>query len=450
MLTINPDRFLRTLAELGEIGRVPEAEGGGLDRRPFSPAECAARDYFTREAKAAGLTVRTDAAATLSARLACGPDDDAPTLLLGSHLDTVPHGGPYDGALGVMAGLETLRVIHENGITLPWHLEAVAFTDEEGRLGDFFGSRAAAGAHTPASIEAFLAAAAAYPDDLAAMRARVPGSLTPESILAARRDPRDLAGYLELHIEQGPVLEGAGVPIGVVSAIAGRRSMQVIFRGRSDHAGTTPLDMRADALLAAARFIAQARDWVYEHHPRAVLTCGNVIVQPGAYNVVANEAVVWVEFRAADKHTLAAINRHIQKLVDHLQSPGDGHDLNRGLGSPLPEVTEVVSEIIPGDAHDPVMMNSTLQNAIRRAADKIGYAYLDLPSGALHDAQIMAAITPAAMIFVPSVGGRSHSPLEMTAPEDLIAGANVLLQTVLLLAEDRGSGYRESFANEEQ
>ncbi len=441
MLTINSDRFLRTLAELGEIGRVPEAEGGGLDRRPFSPAERAARDYFTREAEAAGLTVRTDAAATLSARLACAPDEDAPTLLLGSHLDTVPHGGPYDGALGVLAALETLRVVRENGVSLPWHLEAVAFTDEEGRLGDFFGSRAAAGAHTSESIEAFLAAAAAYPEDLAAMRARVPGDLTPDAILTARRDPSHLAGYLELHIEQGPVLERAGVPIGVVTAIAGRRSMQVVFRGRSDHAGTTPLDMRADALLAAARFIVQARDWIHANHPRAVLTCGNVRVQPGVYNVVANEAVVWVEFRAADKDTLAAIDRQIQGLVGRPQPPGGGQNRSgdRGLGGPLLEITEVMGEIIPGDAHDPVMMDSTLQNAIRRAANKIGCAHMDLPSGALHDAQIMASITPAAMIFVPSMGGRSHSPLEMTAPDDLIAGANVLLQAVLVLAEDRGS-----------
>ena len=418
MLTINPDRLLRTLAELGEIGRVPDAEGGGLDRRPFSPAERAARAYFTREAESAGLPVHTDAATNLSARLACGPDEDAPVLLLGSHLDTVPHGGPCDGALGVMAALETLRVIRENGVSLPWHLEAVAFTDEEGRLGDFFGSRAAAGTHTPASIDAFLHAAAAHPDDLAAMQAQVPGGLTPASILAARRDPRSLAGYLELHIEQGPVLERAGVPIGVVSAIAGRHSMQVVFRGRSDHAGTTPLDMRADALLAAARFMVQARDWVVENYPHAVLTCGNVTVRPGVYNVVANQAVVWVEFRAADKDTLASINRQIREMVRMLSAAPD-----------------LSHEIVSGDAHDPVMMDSTLQNTIRRAADKIGYAYLDLPSGALHDAQIMAAITPAAMIFVPSVGGRSHSPLEMTAPDDLTAGANVLLQTVLLLAE---------------
>lgn len=418
MPTINPTRFLHNLTELAEIGRVPDADGGGRDRRPFSAAEREARRYFSAQAEAAGLTVRTDGAANLSARLACA-EADAPTLLLGSHLDTVPHGGPYDGALGVMAALEVLRVVQENRLPLTWHLEAIAFTDEEGRLGGFFGSRAASGDHDHASIVAFLDAAAAHPADLTAMRTLVPGSLEPEAVLAARRSGDELAGFIEIHIEQGPQLEHKGIPIGVVTGIAGRRSMQIVFHGRSDHAGTTPLDLRADALLAAARFMVGARELAHRDYPGAVFTCGNVEVKPGVYNVVPNEAVVWVEFRSDDNDALAGIDAAVRALAVALTGAPD-------LGC----------EFRIGEGQAPVALDPTMQNAIRRAADALDYAHMDLPSGALHDAQLMAAVTRTGMILVPSIGGRSHSPAEMTAPGDLVAGANVLLQTVLILAEN--------------
>jgi N-carbamoyl-L-amino-acid hydrolase len=419
MLRVNEQRFLQDLAELAQMGRVPASAGGGLDRRPFSPAERAARDYFYQQAEAAGLEVTTDAAANLSARLLSN-NPAANTLLLGSHLDTVPNGGPYDGALGVVAALEVLLIVAESGLSLPVHLEAIAFTDEEGRFGDLFGSLALIGGHTSESIEDFLTRASEFPDDLAAMRELVPGGLKPQAVPSARREPDTLAGYLELHIEQGPRLEQAGLPIGIVEAIFGRRSMEINFCGRSDHAGTTPLDLRADALLAAARFIDQAAQLVSHDFPQAVVTCGKVTVKPGVYNVVPGEAKVWLEFRAASASVLSQIEQLLDILAEKCTAAPD-----------------LSFTIQPVDRLEPVAMHPTIRTAIGHACAQLGYASTSLFSGAAHDAQALASITPTGMIFVPSRGGRSHCPDEDTDPADLIAGANVLLHTVLTLAQEK-------------
>jgi N-carbamoyl-L-amino-acid hydrolase len=375
------------------------------------------RGFFTQQAQAAGLDVTTDTAANLLVQL---PADDPnfKTLLLGSHLDTVPNGGPYDGALGIIAALEVLRVVKENDLSLPVHLEAIAFTDEEGRFGDFFGSLALTGKHTSETIETFLTHANEFAADLSEMQNIVPGNLTPQSILSARRNPDTLAGYVELHIEQGPRLEQADVPIGVVDAIFGRRTMQITFKGRADHAGTTPLNLRADALLTASRFITQADRLVRENYPGAVITCGNVGAKPGVYNVVPNEATVLVEFRTTHGDTLEDIYQSLHELSSNLTTP--------------PNLSFSIEQV---DNLEPVNMDAKIQRAIRQASEELGYRHFSLSSGAAHDAQAFATITPTGMIFVPSIAGRSHCPEEETAEMDLVAGANVLLQTALKLAD---------------
>lgn len=417
-LRINEIRFLRTLDEMAQVGLLPDKAGGGRDRRPFSEADRAARRYFREAAEAGGLRVRLDQAANLSARLDC-EDGNAPTLLIGSHLDTVPNGGAYDGALGVLAGLEALLTLKESGVALSCHVEVVDFTDEEGRFGFFFGSRALTGRHTKESVATFLDAAGEGEEygDLPAMWAQVPGGLDPDAIDLAQRAPQSLAGYLELHIEQGPRLEAEGAQIGVVTAIFGRRSWYLNFRGRADHAGTTPMRMRADALVAAARFIAAAPARVAECFPEAVVTCGNVEVQPGVANVTPRQVVVWVEFRAASEAELDGIDEELRLLAGQ-------STIGPGLGFVVKEMT----------ASHPTPLDGEMQATIRQAADELGYSILALPSGAGHDAQMLATITPTGMIFVPSHNGRSHSPEEYTPPEDLVAGANVLLHSVLALA----------------
>lgn len=416
-MDINRERFLQNMAAMAAVGLVPVEEGGGRDRRPFSPADRKARALFAKLAEDAGLDVRIDAAANLSARLECGPAG-AKTLLMGSHLDTVPHGGPYDGALGVMAGLEVLMTINDAGVELPFHLEVIDFTDEEGRFGDFFGSRALSGTHTDATLDLFFTRSAPYAQDLAQMRADVPAAqLTPAAVLTARRDPATLAGYLELHIEQGPRLEHAGVPLGVVSAIFGRRSFKVTFGGRPDHAGTTPLNLRADALVAAAEFIHRAPEIVGEAYPHAVVTCGGVSVAPGVFNVVPESVTLLLEFRAATAAELDGIDVALHDLAAEISAqPGISHVWT------------------PTSQHPPVPMHAAMQDAIRRAAVQQGHAYMDVPSGAGHDALVMAEITPSGMLFAPSIGGRSHCPEEDTHPDDLVAAAQVLLGSVLELA----------------
>ncbi|HXF64853.1 MAG TPA: Zn-dependent hydrolase [Caldilineaceae bacterium] len=416
MLQINAQRFLQDLYDLAQIGAVPEDEGGGLDRRAFSPAERAARAFFTERAEAAGLIVTTDAAANLSARLSCG-QAGAKTILSGSHLDTVPHGGRYDGALGVMAALEALRTLREANAPLAFDLEAIAFTDEEGRLDGLTGSRLMAGALSRAGVMRFLEAAAAYPADLEAMRQMTPGGLAVDSLLAAKRDRRQVAAFVELHIEQGPRLEQAGATIGVVEAIFGRRACQVIFYGRSDHAGTTPLPLRADALAAAARFITALYDSVLRDFPGAVATCGNLTVQPGAANVVPRRAAVTVEFRAAQEATLETLDRQVRALAAEAARAG-----------------RVTHEFIAGSRLAPQPLDQGIQAAIQAACADLGLRSMALASGALHDAHSLAPFVPSGMIFVPSKGGRSHTPDEETDADDLVAGANVLLQTLLRLA----------------
>lgn len=418
MVRINAERLLHDLEELGHIGELPPSEGGGLDRRPFSAAERSARDFFAARAEESGLTVKVDGAANLSARLECGPAD-ARTIMAGSHLDTVPHGGRYDGALGVIAALEALRTVREAGLNLPVHLEAMAFADEEGRLGGMTtGSRALVGTFKREEAARFVANAMQHAEDFGAIQNYVPGGLSEESVMGAKRDLRDLAVFLELHVEQGPRLDHAGVTIGVVNAVVGRRSYQLTFRGRSNHAGTTPMNMRSDALVAAASFITEAHDSVCRTFPNAVLTCGGIESGPNVYNVIPNYAQVMVEFRAADEATIAVLDSMVRRAA------AESARANR-----------VEHTLTPAAKLAPCSLNTEIQLAIRIAAEKLGHRHITFSSGAVHDAHSLAPHVPTGLIFVPSVDGLSHHPEEATRDEDVVAGANTLLQTMLLLAE---------------
>jgi N-carbamoyl-L-amino-acid hydrolase len=246
----------------------------------------------------------------------------------------------------------------------------------------------------------------------------MPGGLSVEGLLGAKRNLRDLAAYLELHVEQGPRLERAGVTIGVINAVVGRRSYDVTFSGRSDHAGTTPMQMRADALVAAARFITQAHEAVCRTFPSAVLTCGGIQSSPNVFNVVPNHAEVMLEFRAADEATIAVLDSMVRRAA-----------------AESARVAGVEHTLTPAAKLAPCSLNSDIQLAIRLAAEKLGLRHMTFSSGAVHDAHSLAPFVPAGLIFVPSIDGRSHCPQEATSDEDVVAGANTLLQTMLMLAE---------------
>jgi N-carbamoyl-L-amino-acid hydrolase len=398
---VDPERLRADFAALAQIGATT---AGGVDRSCFNDAHLAARAWFLMRAGRPGLQTRVDAAGNHSAILGV----DGPTLLLGSHLDSVRNGGRYDGALGVLAALHVLLAVQAAAIELPVALEAIDFTDEEGTLVGLLGSAALAGTLTPQALRSPRGGREAL---LAGLER---AGLREDELRTARRDSRSLAGYLELHIEQGPLLERAGADVGVVTAIVGARSFSLVFRGEAGHAGTTPMNAREDAGLGAAAFALAANEIVVRDFPGAVATVGDLRLEPGAYNVIPGTAALALEFRSADAHALDELER---ALLARARSEADARRL--------------ALDVEPVGQWEPTALDPAFCDAIEHAAEQLGLTWLRLVSGAGHDAQALAAVTPAAMIFVPSVGGRSHDPRELTTWEDCVNGANVLLAAAL-------------------
>ncbi len=358
--------------------------------------------------RAAGLRARVDPAGNVVGRL--GPP--GPCVMTGSHLDTVPDGGPLDGALGVLAGLECARVLAPLAGELRRGLEVVAFSDEEGRYLDCLGSRAMTGQLTAREVRA--ARDPAGRPLVAALRG---AGLDPARVLDAARPAGEVRAYVELHIEQGPVLERRRVPIGVVEAIVGIAQADLRFVGRADHAGTTPMTVRRDAFLGAAEFAVAARDRVRAlGTPHARLTFGVVEARPQVANVVPVETRLRQEVREVDPRVLDRLLAETRRLAR-------GVARRRGLRLVRQELFR----------HPPVRLSPRLQRLIRDVCRRRRVATLGLPSGAGHDAQILAAVTEAGMIFVPSRGGRSHRPDESTPWPAIGRGAQVLLDTLLHL-----------------
>jgi N-carbamoyl-L-amino-acid hydrolase len=407
VLRVDSHRLRADFDALAAVGRTP---GGGVSRPTFSEAHLAARAWLLDRAAAAEFATRVDAAGNHSAVLPA-LERGAPTLLLGSHLDSVPDGGRFDGALGVVAALEVLRVVRDAGVELDRTLEAIDFTDEEGTLVGLLGSAAVAGTLEPDALER----ARGGRDALRAGLARA--GLAEERLGEARRDPASLAGYLELHVEQGPVLEREGADIGVVKTIVGTRSFRLEFVGVARHAGTTPMRERRDAAIGAAAFVVAARDLVARDYPGCVATVGNVEVEPGAFNVIPRRARLALEFRSPETPRLDELEAELLALARHAA-----------------ETEGVALEIAPAGRWEPTQLDEGVRAAIGRGAQTLGLRTLDLASGAGHDAQALAAVTRSGMVLVPSRGGVSHAPHEHTDWDDCVNGANVLLTAALDLA----------------
>ncbi len=416
-LRINSARMLAAFHELATIGATGD---GGVHRPTFSEAHLAARRWFREQIEKAGLEFRTDGAGNHSAVLAHSSADraDSPrppyrdqTLLLGSHLDSVPNGGRFDGALGVMAALEVLRTVKEAGLELRVNLEAIDFTDEEGTLVGLLGSAALAGRLQPADLQNPRGGREALLEGLG--RA---GS-SEESMLSAARPAGSLAGYLELHIEQGKRLEREGVDIGIVSAIVGIRSYRLSFIGRADHAGTTTMDDRRDASLGASAFTLAAREIVLKEFPDCVANIGDMGFAPGAFNIVPARVDVSLEFRSPQEEEFERLDSVLLACAQ---------EEARRYGLEL--------KIKPLGRHSPSLMSTEIEQAFAGACEHLGLSHIPLTSGAGHDGQSFDGLCPVGMIFVPSKEGASHSPREFTEWQDCVNGANVLLQAVLRLA----------------
>ena len=351
-----------------------------------------------------------DGAGNQSALLYSDPPS-AKRVLAGSHLDSVPNGGRYDGALGVLVAFEALRTLKDNGIIPAVTLEAVNFTDEESAIMGLMGSKAVVGQLTMADFER------SRVDVAELIRRFASVGITRESMLAARRD--DVLAWVELHIEQGTRLESSGVDIGVVNAIVGIRSIHVTFRGEAAHAGTKPMDLRRDALWGAATFVLRAREYVMSNYSPGVCNVGKISASPGAFNIVPAEVYCALEFRHGSDEAMDRMQADLLRLLDECAAEFD-----------LSVSSEATPPVIPAT------MSETVMGAIERAADQLGLSNERMLSFAGHDTQNIAAIAPAAMFFVPSVKGISHNPQEYTADADCVNGANVMLHTLLELLRE--------------
>jgi N-carbamoyl-L-amino-acid hydrolase len=397
---LDSERLLADLDALAQIGRGPD---GALTRIAYSPADQAGRAWVAAQLHALGLPVRADAAGNTIGLYAGAAD--LPPIALGSHTDTVPNGGAYDGALGVVAALACVRALHTAGIRLRHPVEVINFAAEEATMaGGTTGSQAMAGLFDLAILDK-----AAW-DGRPVREHLLAAGLNPATFSTARRAPGSLTAYLELHIEQGDRLTTAGVPIGVVEGFVGIRRHAVTFQGYANHAGTTPMHRRQDALVAAAPFITFVRDLAVGHD--VVGTIGTLTVQPGAPNVIPGRVELIVEIRGLDSAVLDQVETALRE-----QARQAGARFAAVVGKP------------------PVQADPSVIGALIEACRSLGLAALQMPSGAGHDAMCMATLCPQAMIFVPSQGGVSHSPDEYTTPEDCVNGARVLLAGLLHLEE---------------
>jgi N-carbamoyl-L-amino-acid hydrolase len=404
---VQQERLWRTLEKLGEFGRNPE---GGVSRVGFTEADLAGRAYVIGLMREAGLEVRVDPAGNILGRRAGA--ENLPVLLLGSHIDSVPHGGNFDGDVGSLGAIEVIRALSEQKVKTRHPLEVVIWSNEEGGrfYSGLFGSSAAAGI---------------LPGDIAERRDEQGGALREwlarmggdaARIADAKIAPGRVAGYLELHIEQGAVLDEAHVPIGVVQGIVGISLRTCTAAGFANHAGTTPMKRRKDALAAASRAVLALREEVRGEPGRQVGTVGEMKVEPGASNVIPGKVTFSVELRDLDEEKIARIGTRI---------------LQRFAAIAREENVQIACT--PPDLDKPALTAPGFQEAIRAAAREAGLATLDLPSGAGHDAQNVARFAPVGMIFVPSRGGISHSPLEYSSPEQVANGAEVLYRALLRL-----------------
>ena len=389
---------------LSQFGANPE---GGVSRVAYSEADIAGREYIKGLMREAGLRVRVDTAGNIIGRRE-GRDSGLPAILFGSHIDSVPGGGNYDGDVGVVGAIEVAQLLHDHKLQTRHPLEIVSFTDEEGGL---VGSLAMTGRLKSAALDVVSHSGKTIRDGIRAVGG------DPDRLDLAQRKPGELKAFIELHIEQGAFLDEDAIAIGVVEGIVGIRWWEVVVEGVANHAGTTPMNRRRDALLSAAE-LALAVNRVATTIPgRHVTTVGRIRAEPGAPNVIPGRVVMSLEIR-----DLASEN--IQKVFDAIATEASRIAAARQTPIRLQEV-DIASA--PAPTHE------RMRQIIAAAAKDLGLSYRLMPSGAGHDAQDMTHIAPTGMIFVPSALGISHSPKEYTSPEDMANGANVLLRTVLAI-----------------
>ena len=400
-LRVNEQRLAERLEDLAVIGR---GDQGGLIRVAYTDADLKGREYAIRQMGEAALEVSVDAAGNILGRRA-GSGAALPPILFGSHIDSVPEGGNYDGSLGSLASIECAHALEDAGLVTRHPLEIVIFANEEGGL---TGSRAMVGEFLSSELDQVSQSGFTHREGIK----RLGGD--PDNLPQARRKPGTVKAYLELHVEQGGILEESGITIGVVEGIVGIRCEEVTIEGEANHAGTTPMARRKDALLVASKVIQSVNETATSTPGTQVATVGRIEVLPGAPNIIPGQVVMTIEVRDLSQQKIEALTeRMITKAKSFAREAGVKIRVRQSsdnLAAPT----------------DPVM-----RHLVEESARALGLSFRYMPSGAGHDAQNLARIAPVGMIFVPSVGGISHSPEEHTRHQDLTHGANVLLGTIL-------------------
>ncbi len=405
---VDGSRLWKRLSELAEIGRQ---DAGGVARLSFTPEERAAKDLVASYMGEAGLSVREDAAGNLFGRRE-GRDPGAPAVLVGSHVDSVPNGGDFDGPLGVLGGIEVLQTMEERGVETERPVEVVAFTDEEGArfsLG-MIGSRALTAALSREDLRQ------EDRDGVSVAEAMRDAGLDPDRIGEAAREPGSLAAYLELHIEQGKVLENEDLPVGVVTGIAGPVWLRLSFTGEAGHAGTTPMEGRRDALAAAAE-VASIVEEEAASTGSTVGTVGQIEARPGGINIIPGQVDLSLDLRDIDEAARDVVEARIRGRAKEVCE-------RRGVELAFEELQRL----------PPAPCSEEVRAEISSACEENGMRPVSLPSGAGHDGMHVVGLCPMGMVFVRSRDGVSHNPKEWSSREDCEAGCEVLYSAVLSLA----------------
>jgi len=417
MPTINQRRLMR---DLNAIGRIGIGDRGAVTRLVFSIKELRSRQVLIHLMRQAGLKIRIDGIGNIFGRLT-GSNAKGPAVLAGSHLDTVVHGGKYDGPVGVIGALEAIRTISEQRIAVRSPLEVVCFVGEESSRFGFstLGSSLVAGeVHRKDLANAVDSQGTKLADVLAGL------GITQRSLRSLQLDTKSLKAYLELHIEQGPILEAIGKRIGLVTSIAAPSRFRIIFIGQADHSGTTPMEMRKDALVAAAQLIefieTICRRYSAMEKGRVVGTVGAMKIEPGIINAVPGRAELLVDIRSTSAKSKALVARQVKMKAEQIARK-----------------RRIKTEILTIREENPVPLNKRLLEITREICEAKKLNYEIMPSGAGHDAMQMAKITPAGMIFIPSQSGISHNPLEWTDPKDIALGAQLLMETMIRVANEK-------------
>jgi len=415
--TVNQRRLMR---DLNAIGRIGIGNRGAVTRLVFSVKELRSRQVLIHLMRQAGLKIHIDSIGNIFGRLE-GSDAKAPAVLAGSHLDTVIHGGKYDGPVGVIGALEAIRTISEHKIAIRAPLEVVCFVGEESSRFGFstLGSSLVAGEVHPKDLaNAVDAQGTKLADVLSSL------GISPKRLHGLTRDPKSLKAYFELHIEQGPILEAIGKRIGLVTSIAAPSRFRIIFTGQADHSGTTPMEMRKDALVASAHLIEYIEKTCCKFSSmakgRVVGTVGALKIEPGVINAVPGKAELSVDIRSITAQSKDRVARMVKQEAQSIAR-------KRAIGVEVLTIRE----------EDPVTLDKRLLRVTKEICDEKKIVYEIMPSGAGHDAMQMAKITPAAMIFIPSQRGISHNPLEWTDPDDIGLGTQLLMETMIRVANEK-------------